>query len=42
VNVADLSWEVAQIKNDNPRLKVTGTATTFRFIEQEKNTTGGE
>jgi type IV pilus assembly protein PilO len=42
VNVADLEWEVAEVKNDDPRLKVTGTATTFRFIENDQPKTGGE
>lgn len=33
VNVSKLSFELADHKSDVPRLKVSGTATTYRFIE---------
>lgn len=40
VNITQLSMSVESEHGDRPRLKVTGVATTFRFIDQKKKKTG--
>lgn len=40
VNITELNMSVESEHGDRPRLKVTGVATTFRFIDQKKKKTG--
>lgn len=42
VNVKDLSMQIAAYKGNSPKLKVNGTATTYRFKDQGKRSAGGE
>ena len=42
VNISALSFDIANAKADDPVLKVSGTATTFRFIDTDAKTGGGE
>ncbi len=39
VNITQLDMSVESERGDRPRLKVTGVATTFRFIDQKKKKT---
>ncbi len=40
VNITELDMSVESERGDRPRLKVTGVATTFRFVDQRKKKTG--
>ena len=40
VNITKLEMSVESERGDMPRLKVTGVATTFRFIDRKKKKTG--
>ena len=42
VNITDLAMVTADDRQESPRLKVTGVATTFRFVEEAPQTVGGE
>lgn len=42
VNITDLSMTLESASAEEPKLRVEGTATTFRFVEQAPQTAAGE
>jgi type IV pilus assembly protein PilO len=42
VNVSDITMRIEKSTGDNPNLEVTGTATTFRFVEEPAPNQGAE
>lgn len=42
VNISGLSFDPASAKQDDPVLKISGTATTFRFLDTESKAGEGE